>query len=168
MTKYECRIPTIEEYERKWNYEISIHEDERYNWFIWKKDGILRYERKQIIPYFGFLDGETICEATAAIDPIIVQNPENLVDNETAYLFAFRTNKEHRGKGYFSKLFKYMINDLKEKGYKKVTLGVEPAETTNKLIYQKYGFTNHIKTCIESYPNGEKIEVEYYSKNLGD
>ncbi len=168
MTKYECRIPSLEEYEKKWNYEISIHEDERYNWLIWKKDGILRYERKQIIPYFGFLDSEIICEATAAIDPAIVQNPEKLADAETVYLFAFRTNKEYRGQGYFSKLFKYMINDLKEKGYKKATLGVEPEEITNKEIYQKYGFTEHIKTCIETYPNGEEIKVEYYGKNIGD
>ena len=168
MAKYECRIPTREEYERKWDYEISIHEDERYNWVIWKKDGLLRYDRKQIISYFGFLDDEIICEATAAIDPKIVQNPESLVDNETAYLFAFRTNKEYRGQGYFSKLFKFMINDLKNKGYKRVTLGVEPEEVTNKAIYQKYGFTNYVKTCVESYPNGEKITVEYYSKEIGD
>ena len=168
MPKYECRIPTLKEYERKWDYEINIHSDERYNWLIWKKDGLLRYERKQIISYFGFLDSEIICEATAAIDPKIVQNPDMLVDDKTAYLFAFRTNEQYRGQGYFSKLFKYMINDLKNKGYKKVTLGVEPEEITNKKIYQKYGFTNYIKTCRESYPNGEEVEVEYYSKEIGE
>jgi len=32
-----------------------------------------------------------------------------------AYLAAFRTNKEYEGKGFFSKLYKFMENDLKEK-----------------------------------------------------
>ncbi len=168
MSNYVCRIPTIEEYEKKWNYQIEHATSDRYNWLIWKKDGLLRFERNQLIPYFGFLDDEIICEATVALDPDIVQNPEGLVDDTTVYLFAFRTNKEYQGQGYFSKLFKYMIEDLKSRGYKKATLGVEPEETKNKMIYQKYGFTNLIKTCQESYPNGEVIDVEYYSKNLGE
>ena len=166
MAKYECRIPTREEYERKWDYEISIHEDERYNWVIWKKDGLLRYDRKQIISYFGFLDDEIICEATAAIDPKIIQNSEDLIDKNTAYLFAFRTIEQYQGKGYFSKLFRYMIDDLKKRGYTRVTLGVEPTEIKNKQIYTKYGFTNHIKKCVEKYPDGTTIKVDYYSKDL--
>ena len=48
---------------------------------------------------------------------------------------AFRTIEDYQGKGYFSKLFKYMIDDLKNKGYKRVTLGVEPEETKNKKRY---------------------------------
>ena len=51
----------------------------------------------------GLLGGEIISECTAAIDPTIVKNSEGLIDNKTAYLFAFRTNKEYQGKGYFEK-----------------------------------------------------------------
>ena len=79
---------------------------------------------------------------------------------------AFRTNKEYQNQGYFSKLYNFMIDDLKSKGYKKVTLGVEPEEEKNKIIYKKYGFTNLIKISTEVYPDGTEIEVEYYSKEL--
>ena len=33
------------------------------------------------------------------------------------YLSAFRTRKEYQGKGYFSKLYKFMEDDLKSRGY---------------------------------------------------
>ena len=79
---------------------------------------------------------------------------------------AFRTIDEYQGKGYFSKLFNYMVNDLKSKGYKRLTIGVEPTETKNKAIYFKWGFTNFVRKSQEKYPNGSIIDVEYYYKDL--
>ena len=73
---------------------------------------------------------------------------------------------EYQGKGYFSKLLKFMLEDLKNRGYEKVTLGVEPEETKNKEIYFHYGFTEHIKNGVESYPDGTTINVEYYGKRM--
>ena len=96
----------------------------------------------------------------------MVQNAEGLVDKRTAYLTGFRTISEYQGKGYFSKLFKFMIEDLKNRGYEKVTIGVEPNESKNKEIYFKYGFNEHIKDSKEFYPNGTEIDVEYYGKKL--
>ena len=61
---------------------------------------------------------------------------------------------------------KYMINDLKSRGYKYVTLGVEPTELKNKEIYKRYGFTDFIKENYEEYPDGTKVLVEYYRKML--
>ena len=87
---------------------------------IWKFENIERFKKGQIIPYYGLLNGKIICEATAILASNIIQNSKDLVGNGAIYLSGFRTNKEYRGKGYFSKLFKYMINDLKEKGYTKV------------------------------------------------
>lgn len=163
---YICKIATIEEMNKKWDYEISIATHNKENWITWKKDSIERFEKGLIIPYYGLLNGEIICECTAEIDSSIVQNAENLVDEQTAYLSAFRTNKEYQGQGYFSRLFKFMIEDLKKRGYKKVTLGVEPTEEKNKMIYNKYGFTKHIKNAKEIYPDGTAIDVEYYGKVL--
>ena len=162
---YICRIPTIEEMNKKWNYEID-HTDDVFNWTTWKVEAIKRAKQKQTISYYGFLDGEIICETTAAIDSKIFPNYEDLIDDHTAYLFAFRTIDEYQGQGYFSKLFKYMIGDLKKRGYTRVTLGVEPTELKNKEIYTKYGFTKHIKRCVEKYPDGTQITVDYYSKDL--
>ncbi len=164
MDNYICKIATIDEMNRKWDYEIEKATDDKDNWIIWKKENIERFQKGSIIPYYGLLNGEIICECTAIIDSSVIQSLDNLVDKNTAYLSAFRTNEEHQGKGYFSKLFRYMIDDLKARGYTKVTLGVEPTETKNKSIYQKYGFTEHIKDCQETYPNGTKIDVEYYGK----
>ena len=42
-----------------------------------------------------------------------MQNKDNLVGNNKAYLTVFRTNKEYENKGYFSKLYKFMEEDLK-------------------------------------------------------
>ena len=163
---YVCKIATIDEMNEKWDYEINIAIEDKDNWIIWKKENIERFQKGLIIPYYGLLNGEIICECTAEIDSSIVQNAENLVDEKTAYLCAFRTKKEYQGQGYFSKLFKFMIKDLKNRGYTKVTLGVEPEEEKNKAIYNEYGFTEHIKNAQEIYPDGTIIEVEYYGKIL--
>ena len=161
MNNYFCKIANLEEMNTKWDYEIAHKTDDKYNWIFWKKENIERFNKGLIIPYYGLLDGKIICECTAIISPSVVQNGKGLVSDKTAYLSAFRTIPEYQGKGYFSKLFKYMIQDLKERGYEKVTIGVEPQETKNKEIYFKYGFNEHIKNSKETYPDGTEIEVEY-------
>ena len=166
MENFVCKIPTIEEIIRKYDYEINNAKDDRDNWIIWKEEAINRIKNNLMISYYGLLDGKIICECSAAIDSSIVQNSEGLIDDKTAYLFAFRTIDEYQGKGYFSILYKYMEEDLKKRGYEVLTLGVEPEKLKNKAIYQKYGYVNHIKDGIETYPNGMKIEVEYYRKVL--
>ncbi|MBQ3864424.1 MAG: GNAT family N-acetyltransferase [Clostridia bacterium] len=167
MTGYVCRIPSREEMEKKWEYEISLREGaKRKNWEIWKKSAMERAALGQTLPYYGFLDGEIIAEATAALDPAVVENSAGLVDATTAYLFAFRTVDSQQGKGYFSKLFRYMLEDLKARGYKRATLGVEPDEIRNKAIYAHYGFTDFIKRCVEYYPDGTEVAVEYFGRNL--
>lgn len=162
-----CKIANLDEMNIKWDYEIQ-NADKKDNWIIWKKKNIERFKKGYIIPYYGLLNGKIIAEATAVLEPSIVQNNEGLVDDKTVYLEAFRTIEEYQGKGYFSKLYKFMIDDLKKRGYKKATIGVEPHEIKNKEIYFKYGFNKHIKTCEEFYPDGTKIIVEYYEKELGE
>lgn len=165
MDNYVCKIASLEEMNTKWNYEIEIA-NKKENWIIWKMENLKNMVDNKIIPYYGILDGNIICEATANIDKSIVQNSDGLIDSNTVYLSAFRTNKEYQSKGYFSKLFKYMTKDLKQRGYKRVTLGVEPCETKNMQIYFKYGFTNFIKSDYEIYPDGTKTLVLYYGKDL--
>lgn len=167
MQKFFCKIPTIEDMKKKWDYEILIANDEdKENWITWKQDNLAYFQKSDIIPYYGFLNKEIICEATAMINPAIVQNSENLVNDNTVYLCAFRTVSNYQGKGYFSKLFRYMIDDLKKRGYKKATLGVEPTEQKNLEIYKHYGFIEYVKRAIERYPNGKMIQVDYYAKIL--
>lgn len=164
MKDYICKIATIEEMETKWNYEIKKHKS--HNWEIWKSESIERVKNGQSIAYYGILNGKIICETTAMLDKNIVQNSGGLVDGKTVYLCAFRTVEKYQGKGYFSKLFEFMINDLKCRGYEKVTLGVEPTETENLKIYQHLGFNEFIKTAQETYPDGTVIGVDYYGMKL--
>ena len=166
MQNYICKIATIEEMNIKWDYEISIAINNKENWIVWKEQNIKNYQNGKIIPYYGILDGQIICEATAVLTSDIVQNSDKLVDDTTAYLTAFRTNKEYEGKGYFSKLYKFMEEDLKNKGYTLLTLGAEPKEIRNKKIYNHYGFVEYIKNAKEVYPDGTEIDVEYYGKKL--
>ena len=166
MGNYIGKVAKLEDITKKYDYEINKATDDKSNWIIWKTSAIERYNKGQTITYIGLLNNEIICECTSALDSSIVQNSDGLVDNKTAYLFAFRTNEEYQGQGYFSKLFKFMIEDLKSKGYEKVTLGVEPEELKNKAIYNKYGFTEHIKDAQEVYPDGTTIDVEYYGKKI--
>ena len=164
-TNYICKIATIDEMNIKWDYEINQKKDKT-NWMLWKKENIANYQNGHIIPYYGILNGKIICECTAILEPSIIHNGEDLINAETVYLSAFRTIPEYQGKGYFSKLFKYMIKDLKEKGYTKATLGVEPTEIKNKAIYSHYGFNKYIKTEKDTYPDGTEIDVEYYGRYL--
>lgn len=108
-----------------------------------------------------------ICEATALQNPEAVQNSKGLVGDGAVYLCAFRTVKEYQGKGYFSKLMQFMLDDLREKGFTRATLGVEPAEEINKKIYAHYGFTEYVKRAEETYPDGTVITVDYFAKRLG-
>lgn len=163
---YLCKIASFEEMNRKWDYEIEHHVHDRRNWIIWKQQSLENFRKGDILPYYGILDGSIICEATAMLNPEAVQNREGLVGDRVVYLSAFRTMEEYQGKGYFSKLMKFMLDDLKQKGFARATLGVEPAEETNKKIYAHYGFNEYIKSATEVYPDGTVIDVDYYRKNL--
>lgn len=117
MDKYICKIATIEEMERNWNYLIEIHPDNN-AWKIYKEESIKNMKEKNAIVYYGILNGVIISEATAFIAN--TDDTNNFVNESTSYLSAFRTRKEYQGKGYFSKLYKYMEDDLKKRGYTKL------------------------------------------------
>lgn len=161
-----CKIATAGELERKWDEEIARQPDDAFNQRTWKQQNLERYEQGAILPYFGLLEGEVICEAIAMLNPAFVQNSEGLVDETTVYLAAFRTADAFENQGYFSRLFRFMLADLKKRGFTRATLGVEPDSTRNKAIYAHYGFTDFIKAGQESYPDGTMIDAEYYGRTL--
>ncbi len=163
---YLCKIPTLEEMHQKWDFEIENAWEGKENWICWKERYISRFLRGKTIPYYGILDGQIICEATACIDREGVQNGDALVDGQTVYLCAFRTVSTYQNQGYFSRLFRYMTKDLVQRGYRFATVGVEPEERENQAIYQGFGFTEHILSSEETYPDGTKIPVDYYRKKL--
>ena len=166
MKEYICRIASAEETEAKWNCEIRQQKRRKAVLEMMKKDAIEHIKNGQAVTYYGKLNNKIICQTTAMFDENIIQNSNGLVDDKTAYLCNFSTDKKYQGKGCFSKLFRIMINDLKNRGYKKFTLGVEPTETKNLSIYQHLGFNRFIKSAKETYPDGTVIDVDYYGMKL--
>ena len=130
---YLCKIASPDEMQRKWAYEIDRNVSDRGNWILWRETALANFREGRAIPYYGILDGEIICEATAVIDPEPARRSRGLVDEQTAYLEAFRTNEPFMGQGYFSRLFAFMLEDLRRRGYRRVTLGVERHEKQSNL-----------------------------------
>lgn len=150
---------------RKWDAEIVQHPNEP-NWPLWKAANLERLAQGRILPYYGIRNGEIICEATAMLSEKDVQNPEGQVDESTVYLAAFRTAEKFQGKGYFSRLFRFMEQDLKARGYSKLTLGAEAEDAKNRSLYSHLGFREWIKSARERWPDGTEIAVDYYGKTL--
>ena len=73
---------------------------------------------------------------------------KEFADGETtAYLCAFRVEKEYRGKGYGSRLMKAALSELKNNGFKYATVGVGMTEKDNIKMYEHMGFAVKIKDC---------------------
>ena len=163
--EYICRIATEEEMNQKWDYEIRLH-TEKENWTAWKDEAIESARSGRSIPYYGILDGTVICEATANLYPDFMQAGGGKTAENTVELCAFRTNREYRGKGYFSKLMDFLQKDLKQRGYVQAVVGVEPDEKRNREIYRHWGFTESFGSTTETYPDGTVIDVTLFVKQL--
>lgn len=165
MENYICKIANKKELIKRWDYLIKIHPNNPI-WVQFKENALKHYDEKSTISYIGILEGEIICEMTAYINNSAfigdISDPSNLLSKDMAYLAAFRTNKEYEGKGYFSKLYKFVENDLKNRGYKELSLGVGPEDVRNIEIYFHLGFKEYIKTTIE---DGNDV-VLFYKKRI--
>ena len=65
----------------------------------------------------------------------------------TAYLCAFRVKEAWRGQGYGSRMAAAAMDELKQLGFSKVTIGVDSNEPQNIRLYQRLGFLRKIKDC---------------------
>ena len=65
----------------------------------------------------------------------------------TAYLCAFRVKKELRGQGYGSRMMEAALAELKEKGFRRATIGVGPEKPENIRLYHRFGFTGKVRDC---------------------
>jgi GNAT superfamily N-acetyltransferase len=69
-----------------------------------------------------------------------------------AYLCAFRIQKEYQGQGYGKLLMNTVLERIKDKGFKEVTIGIDNSEfdKLNKM-YSKFGFKELIKETNIDY-----------------
>ena len=158
MENYICKVATREELLKRWDYLVEIHPND-HRWTGFRENALKHYDEESTISYLGFLDGEIICEATAYIKDSAfkgdIDEPSGLLSDTMSYLAAFRTDKEYEGKGYFRKLYNFVENDLKERGYTELSLGVGPESVRNIEIYFHLGFRDYIKTVIQYEPSAE-------------
>ena len=170
MENFVCKVANREELIKRWEYLVKIH-PENSKWVEFRENALKHYDEKSTISYLGFLGDKIICEATAYVGKSAfigdISEPSGLLSDKMAYLAAFRTNKEYEGQGYFSKLYKFVENDLKKRGYTELSVGVEPGETRNVQIYLHLGFVEHIKTIVErdNLKQGEEV-IDFYKKKI--
>lgn len=168
MDNFICKVASRKELLKRWDYLVEIHPGNN-KWIEFKENALKHFDENNTISYLGFLNNEIICEITAYIKNSAfigdISEPSGLLSDSMAYLAAFRTNKEYEGKGYFSKLYRFVENDLKERGYTELSLGVGPKAVRNIEIYFHLGFREYIKTLIEQEQDQEDV-ILFYKKKI--
>ena len=166
MNNYVCKVADRDELIKRWKYLVEIHPVNNI-WEKFKDNALNNFDNDNTISYVGILDGEIICELTAYIkeEAFIddIDDYDDLLNDDRCYLAAFRTNKEYQGNGYFSLLFDYVVEDLKSRGYKELSLGVSPEEVRNMEIYFHLGFRDYIKSTTQ-----DNELILFYKKDLGE
>ena len=128
-------------------------------WVKYEKQRLKEFENNEIDVY-------VLEENERFIGEITVNYISHDLENETipnirVYFEAYRIDKKYQGKGLGQKLMDYTINDLKQKGYKEFTIGVEEDNEKAKHIYFKYGFTKAI-----DYGKGDEFDPTEYTLYL--
>lgn len=71
-----------------------------------------------------------------------------------AYILSISVRKSLRCRGLGSKLTKKIISDLREEGFKAISLTLDPKNLTAAKFYERFGF-KHKETLFEEYGVGE-------------
>ena len=168
MDNFICKVANRKELLKRWDYLVEIHPGSN-KWIEFKENALKHFDENSTISYLGFLNKEIICEITAYIKNSAfigdISEPSGLLSDSMAYLAAFRTNKEYERTGYFSKLYRFVESDLKERGYTELSLGVGPEAVRNIEIYFHLGFREYIKTLIEQDQDQEDV-ILFYKKKI--
>lgn len=164
--QYVMKTASIEELEKIFDKKIAADPANEHI-IAQKKRRMTDAKNKTKLFFFGYLNGEMITEANATIstDDVHTQNIDKIMNEKTAYLSAFVTKENFRGKGYFSKLYRFMEEELKKMDFEYLTLGVESDDAQNKARYYNWGYTKLIYKGTEEF-DGMKIDVEYYTKKI--
>lgn len=128
-------------------------------WIKYKDQRLKQLEDKEIDIYVIEEEGKFIGEIT--VNYISHELLTETIPNIRVYFEAFRINRKYQGKGLGQKLIEYTINDLKEKGFKEFTIGVEEDNQKAKHIYFKYGFTQAM-----DYGKGDEFDPSEYTLYL--
>ena len=128
-------------------------------WNRYKVQRLKQFDNKEIDIYV-IEEGEKII-GELTVNYVSHDLKSETIPNIRVYFEAFRIDKKYQGKGLGQKLIEYTISDLKEKGFKEFTIGVEEDNEKAKHIYFKYGFTKAI-----DYGKGDEFDPTDYTLYL--
>ena len=128
-------------------------------WIKYKNQRLKQFDNEEIDIYVIEEDEKFIGELT--VNYVSHDLKSETIPNIRVYFEAFRIDKKYQGKGLGQKLIEYTINDLKEKGFKEFTIGVEEDNEKAKHIYLKYGFIEAI-----DYGKGDEFDPSEYTLYL--
>lgn len=75
-----------------------------------------------------------------------------------AYLLAFRIDAAYQGRGLGTMLMKRVLERIKERGFTQASIGADDYDAKLMPMYQKWGFTQIIKTDSFDYQyQGQKV-----------
>lgn len=165
---YQCKKADISEIEKIWNEDIKKHSNNPL-YITAKEEHLREIKRNTRITYIGLLKDDIICDITVIIKPEGIQkeagNIEDIVNTKRAFLCGIKTNPQYENKGYFSKLFHFVEQELKKEGWKEISLAVEEGEKRTKSIYKHLGFNHYIGTEIKQ-GDGTIYTFHYYYKTI--
>lgn len=175
MENFICKVADLDELLRRWDYLVEIHPGDS-AWEGYRELAIRNHRNGSAILYLGLLDGEIICEATAYVKSSAfdgdLSDSAGLLSDSMAYLAAFRTNQAFEGQGYFGRLYRFMEDDLRDRGYTALCLGVGPEAVRNLEIYFHLGFREYLKATFEPLPTRDALSepeeelILFYRKRL--
>lgn len=121
-------------------------------------------EETGVILYQGFLNDEEITQLIANTKS---ESTKLGIDGKyIVYINDFKTKEVYRNKGYFAKLLKFALEDLKSKGYQMATLGVNSERKELIETYKKYGFDMYYGNMPWVNENGEEEIINYYANRF--
>lgn len=163
----EVRLATIKELETWWDAKINKQPNNP-AYKEWKNNFVNGNKLNERKTFFVFDNGMYVGQGT-----LLLKNNDKLMTGEDrAEIIKLEIDKEYRGKGISTLIYKAIENYAKENNIKTLTIGVEPCEIRNMQIYFHWGFTNYLQCITETFPPreeggvGEVITVLCYSKNI--
>lgn len=103
------------------------------------------------------LNGKFIGEIAYVFD---MNDEDYTIPNQRIYISRLIVKKEYRNQGIGRILIDYILEKIKEMGYKEATIGVDKDNLSALHLYQKKGFTNVIFEGEDEYGEFYKLMKE--------